>query len=99
MSQAVVACAAIEDLSAFVLQVLCEKDALDPNQTPLFRTPMRKGSRICGMIFHIEGPRLLKTSAIWTADDDRILFYDSSGMRFHEARLSESPTLTGLRVA
>ncbi|MBA4186823.1 MAG: hypothetical protein C0467_02275 [Planctomycetaceae bacterium] len=93
MSQAVVACAAVEDLAAFVRQVLCERDALDPQQTPLFRTPLRKGKRDCGLVFHVEGPRLLRNSAVWSSDDDRIIFYDSTGTRFHEVNLSESPVL------
>src|SRR5262245_25266692 len=93
MSQAVVACAAVEELAAFVHQVLCDKDALDPAQTPMFRTPLKKAGRACGLIFHVEGPRLLRTSAVWSTDDDRIIFYDSCGLRFREVTLSESPTL------
>lgn len=95
MSLAVIACAAIEDLAAFVHQVLCDKDSLDPTQAPLFRTPLRKGSRVCGMMFHVKGPYQLQTSAVWSADDDRVIFYDSCGIRFQEARLSESPELNG----
>ena len=93
MSLAVVACAAVEDLAVFVHQVLCDKDALDPAQTPMFRTPLRKADRVCGLIFHVEGPRLLRTSAVWSADDDRVIFYDSTGTRFREVRLSEGPTV------
>ena len=93
-SVTVVACAAVEDVAAFVHRVLCDKDALDPAQAPLFRTPLKKAGRACGLVFHVEGPRLLRTSAVWSADDDRIIFYDSTGTRFHEVRLSESPTLT-----
>jgi len=93
MSQAVIACAAVEDLAAFVRQVLCERDSLDPAQTPMFRTPMQKANRVCGLIFHVEGPRLLRTSAVWSSDDDRIIFYDSTGIRFREVNLSESPVL------
>lgn len=99
MSLAVVACAALEELAAYVHQVLCEKDALEATQTPLFRTPLRKGPRICGMMFHVEGPRLLRTSAVWSADDDRVIFYDSSGLRFQEVRLLESPELVSDRAA
>lgn len=89
----VVAFSAVEDLAAFVHQVLCEKDALDHSQTPLFRTPLKKAGRACGVVFHVEGPRLLRTSAVWSADDDRILFYDSTGVRFNEVKLSEGPEL------
>ncbi|MFO0823927.1 MAG: hypothetical protein U0792_12595 [Gemmataceae bacterium] len=94
MSQAVVACAGVDELTAFVRQVLCERDALDPVQTPMFRTPLQKAGRTCGLIFHVEGPRLLRTSAVWSGDDDRIIFYDSTGIRFREVNLSESPVLT-----
>jgi hypothetical protein len=96
MSLVVVACAAMEDLAAMVHQMLCDKDALDPDQTPLFRTPLRKGHRVCGIVFHVEGPRLMRTSAVWSADDDRVIFYDSAGLRFQEVRLSESPELNGI---
>ncbi|MDB5313081.1 MAG: hypothetical protein JWO38_7283 [Gemmataceae bacterium] len=94
MSSAVVAFRAVEDLAAFVHQVLCDKDVLDPQQTPLFRTPLKKGGRACGVVFHVEGPRLLRTSAVWSADADRIIFYDSTGTRFREVNLSESPLLS-----
>ncbi len=93
MSRAVAAFSAVEELAGFVHSVLCDKDALDPAQAPLFRTPLRRGGRVCGMIFHVEGPRLLRTSAVWSAEDARIIFYDSSGLRFQEVTLSESPTV------
>jgi hypothetical protein len=94
MSRAVAAFSAVEELAGFVHSVLCDKDALDPAQAPLFRTPLKKAGRTCGIIFHVEGPRLLRTSAVWSADDDRILFYDSTGTRAREVRLSEAPDLT-----
>ena len=93
MGTAVVALPTVEALAGFVHAALCEKDALDPVQAPLFRTPLKKGGRACGLVFHVEGPRLLRTSAVWSADDDRIIFYDSTGVRFREVRLSESPAV------
>jgi hypothetical protein len=102
MSRAVAAFSALEELAGFVHSVLCDKDALDPAQAPLFRTPLRRGGRVCGLVFHVEGPRLLRTSAVWSADDARVIFYDSSGLRFKEVELSESPLPNadcGLRIA
>jgi hypothetical protein len=93
MSRAVVAFSAVEELAGFVHAVLCDKDALDPIQAPLFRTPLKRGGRDCGLIFHVEGPRLLRTSAVWSADDSRIIFYDSSGLRFREVEVSEGTSL------
>lgn len=93
MSQVVVAFSAVEELAGFVHSVLCDKDALDPTQAPLFRTPLKRGVRVCGLVFHVEGPRLLRTSAVWSSDDGRIIFYDSSGLRFREVALSEGPLM------
>lgn len=93
MPATVVALPTLDALTAFVRHVLCERDSLDPEQTPLYRTLMKKAGTPCGIVFHIEGPRLLKTSAIWTAATERILFYDSTGTRFHDVSLSESPLL------
>ena len=87
MSRAVAAFSAVEELAGFVHAVLCDKDALDPAQAPLFRTPLRRRGRACGLVFHVEGPRLLRTSAVWSSDDARVIFYDSSGLRFQEVTL------------
>ena len=96
MARVVAAFSAVEELAGFVHSVLCDKDALDPAQAPLFRTPLRRGTRVCGLVFHVEGPRLLRTSAVWSSDDARIIFYDSSGVRFREVELSENPEPTNL---
>ena len=94
MTATVVALPDTDALSAFVKQALCERDRLDPAQTPLFRTVMQRGGRPCGMLFHVEGPRLLKNSAVWAENEHRILFYDSNGVRFREVRLSEAPSIS-----
>lgn len=99
MSRAVVAFAGVEELAGYVHSVLCDKDALDPVQAPLFRTPLKRGGRVCGLVFHVEGPRLLRTSAVWSSDDSRIIFYDSSGQRFQEVTLSDSPSPTDASAA
>ena len=91
MTEAVVALPTLEELSAFVHKTLCQQDALDPDQAPLVRTPLAKAGRACGAVFHVEGPRLLRTSAVWSADDGRVLFYDSTGQRVRAVRLSEGP--------
>lgn len=91
MGEAVVALPRFEDLAAFVHQTLCRQDALDPVLTPMFRTPLTRSGRPCGVVFHVEGPRLLRTSAVWAADENRVLFYDSTGLRTRSVRLSESP--------
>ena len=93
MNETVVALPTMEELFRFVHETLCQQDALDPAQAPLIRTPLTRRRRPCGLLFHVEGPRLLRTAAIWAAEENRLLFYDSTGQRSREVRLSESPEL------
>ena len=93
MDQSVVALPKLESLTRFVREMLCSHDRLDPVQTPMYQAMLRRHGRPCGLLFHVEGPRLLKTSAIWAGEEHRILFYDSTGVRFGEVKLSEGPDL------
>ena len=81
----------LEQLRAHVVQMLCAHDRLDPVQTPLFQAMIRRSGKPCGLLFEVQGPRLLKTHAVWAGPENRILFYDSTGLRFAESRLCEAP--------
>ena len=81
----------LEALRAYVLTALCHHDALDPNQTPLLQAVIARRGKPCGLMFEVRGPRLLRASAVWAGDENRLFFYDSSGMRFGDVRLSEAP--------
>jgi hypothetical protein len=81
----------MDDLTKFVHIQLCQKDALDPEQTPLGLTLITRKGKPCGLFFHVQGPRLLKNYAVWAGDENRILYYDASGERFGETYLSEGP--------
>lgn len=93
MTEAVLSLAKWDELSGYVHRALCSQDSLDLSQTPLVRTMLVKSGKPCGVLFHVEGPRVLRTSAIWAAEENRILFYDSSGQRSRIVRLSEAPEL------
>jgi hypothetical protein len=81
----------LDDLRKHVLHVLCTHDYLDPQQTPLNESVITRRGKPCGLFFQAQGPRLLKTYAIWAGEEDRILFYDSTGLRFAQVRLSDAP--------
>jgi hypothetical protein len=81
----------LEGLRSHVLKVLCEHDQLDPKQTPLHQALIKRKGRPCGLFFQVQGPRMVKTYAVWAGEEDRILFYDSTGTRFCESLLSEGP--------
>ncbi len=90
MAEPVVALSTQDELRRFVRTTLCEQDALDVERTPFFETPILRGGQQWGTVFHVEGPRMLKTSAIWSEPDDRIVFYNSTGLRVRVVKLSES---------
>jgi hypothetical protein len=52
---------------------------------------INRGGRPCGLFFEVAGTRLMKSYAVWAGEENRILFYDSSGERFAEVRLCDAP--------
>lgn len=84
------------DLRRHVRYTLCSHDRLDPDNTSLSETLIVRAGRPCGLFFQAQGPRLLKTYAVWAGDERRILYYDSTGLRFGESLLSEGPSLREL---
>jgi hypothetical protein len=88
---AVVSLPTFDDLRGHVLHVLCSHDHLDTAQTPLRQSLISRRGKPCGLFFQVQGPRMVKTYAVWAGEENRILFYDSSGLRFGETRLSEGP--------
>ena len=72
----------LDELRQHVLDTLCTHDRLDPGQTPLCQAVISRAGKPCGLFFQVQGPRLLKTYAVWAGEEDRILFYDSTGLRF-----------------
>ena len=87
----VVSLPTLDELRRHVLKVLCTHDQLDPEQTPLHQAAITRGGRTCGLFFQVQGPRLLKNYAVWAGEENRILFYDTTGTRFAENRLCDAP--------
>ena len=88
----------VELLLKHVHQVLCHKDHLDPDQSPLTHSLIFRRGIPCGLFVHVQGPRLLKNYAVWAGDENRIPLYDATGERFGEIQLSEAPDPTLLRA-
>src|SRR5947209_3422429 len=80
----------LDELRRHVLRRLCERDHLDAQQTPLHQAVISRSGRPCGLFFQAQGPRLVKTCAVW-GGENRILFDGSTGQRFAQTRLSEGP--------
>jgi hypothetical protein len=88
---AVVALPTLDDLRQHVLETLCAHDQLDPAQTPFFQALVKRAGQPCGLFFQAQGPRQVRTYALWAGEEGRVLFYDGSGQRFAETRLSDAP--------
>jgi hypothetical protein len=86
----------LHDLRRHVHEQLCRPDQLDPEQAPLQQAIITRRGRVCGLFFQVEGPRLLRNYAVWAGEENRILFYNSSGERIAEVRLTEAPDPRGL---
>jgi hypothetical protein len=89
--RAVVSLPTLPELYRHVHELLCRSDQLDLAQTPLQQMLIMRRGRPCGLFFHVEGPRLLRNYAVWAGEENRILFYNSSGERFAETRLTDGP--------
>ena len=81
----------IEVLRRHILETLCLHDRLDPQQAVVHEGVIRRSGRPCGLFLQVSGPRMVKSYAVWAGEECRILYYDSSGLRFAETRLSDSP--------
>lgn len=87
----VVSLPTLDALREHVRNTLCAQDQLDPTQTPLHQAIITRSGRPCGLFFQVQGPRMVRTYAVWAGEEDRILFYDSNGQRCGEVRLTEAP--------
>jgi hypothetical protein len=95
--EAVFTLRSVDELRQHVLTMLCQHDQLDPEQTPLHQTVVTRSGRPCGLFFQVEGPRMVRTYALWAGEESRILFYDSQGLRFAQSRLIDGPDPAHLR--
>jgi hypothetical protein len=81
----------VEALRNYVRQAICRRDRLDPEATPLFEGAVTRRGKPCGLFFQVQGPRQVRLYALWAGEEKRILFYDQTGARIGETRLSDAP--------
>jgi hypothetical protein len=95
--ESVVALPNRSELRRFVRQFLSDHDRLDAGQFPFYESLITRSGRICGLLFELQGPRLMRSRAIWAGEEHRIFFYDSTGARFADIHLSEAPDATRIQ--
>lgn len=82
----------LDDLRFYIKNILCLENQLEIDAFPLTERTLIRGSRPCGMMFCLHGPRAVKLSAIWETERNTVLFYGQTGERFRKVQLAEAPS-------
>ena len=83
----------LDELRNYVNTILCQHNQLEIGAFPLTERILIRADRPCGIYFCLHGPRAVKFSAIWETQHNTVLFYGSTGERFHKIQLVEAPRL------
>jgi hypothetical protein len=83
-----------DHLREFVNRILCHHDQLEIGAFHMSERLLVRGNKPCGIFFCLHGPRSVKFTAIWDMQRNAILFYGSTGERFHKVQLVRSPQLS-----
>jgi hypothetical protein len=83
----------LDELRSYVKNILCLHSHLEVDQLSLSERILIRAERPCGIFFCLTGLRGVKLSAIWETERNTVLFYGSSGERFHKTQLVEAPRL------
>lgn len=77
----------LDDLRIYVNRTICDLEQLELGAFPISERILTRRGKPCGIYFCLHGPRSVKFSAIWETEQNRILFYDASGERYHRTQL------------
>lgn len=83
----------LDDLRDFVNETLCHHEQLEIGAFDLTERILVRSGQPCGIHYCLHGPRAVKFTAIWETDRNTILFYGSTGERYHKTRLAQAPRL------
>lgn len=82
-----------DDVRQFVNETFCKQYQLKHGAFHMSERILLRGGKPCGIYYCLHGPRAVKFTAIWETEGNQILFYGSSGKRFHKMQIMESPSL------
>ncbi len=78
----------LDDLRRLVHHTLCARENLLLEESPLYESVLRKGETVCGLQFFVQGPRLVRLSAVWSMQQNLLYCYDTQGERYLKRQLS-----------
>jgi hypothetical protein len=85
--------ASLQELRELIYQTLCEYDQLEPGIFPMSERILVRGSKPCGMLFSVHGPRRVQYTAVWDTSNNAVLCYGSTGQRYRKIQLIDAPEL------
>ncbi|HEY6563342.1 MAG TPA: hypothetical protein VIY86_02495, partial [Pirellulaceae bacterium] len=77
-----------------VYKTLCSYDELEPGAFPMTERILVRGTKPCGILFSLHGPRRVQYTSVWETEKNTILFYGSTGERFGRISLMDAPGLS-----
>lgn len=83
----------VNDLREYIKLTLCDHYQLQTGAFQMTERVLSRGGKPCGIYFCLCGPRMLRFTAIWETEQNRILFYGPRGERFQKTHLVEAPRL------
>jgi hypothetical protein len=79
--------ATLDELRNLVHETLCARENLLRAESRMHEFALRKGDAVCGVQFFVHGPRLVRLSAVWSADQNMLYCYDTNGERYLKLQL------------
>jgi len=83
----------LRQLKDLVSHTLCQKNDFEDGVYQITEEILTKYGRLCGVFYCLHGPRSVKLTAVWDSEHNSILFYGSTGERFHKMQLASSVEL------
>ncbi len=83
----------LDELRDFVNETLCYHEQLEIGAFDFTERILVRDGDPCGIHFCLHGPRAVQFTAIWETDRNTVLFYGSSGERYHKTHLKQAPRL------
>jgi hypothetical protein len=78
----------LDELRDLVHETLCARENLLIDESPLKELALKKGDAVCGFQFFVQGPRLVRLSAVWSADQNLLYCYGTDGERYLKVQLT-----------
>jgi len=73
-----------DDLKSFIYNKICKDHNLLYETSATSEKLLRRRSAVCGIMFHLRGPRKTLFTAVYDIEQNRAFFYGTNGARYRE---------------